>query len=88
MFSKRNENAFQDTIQVLIDIRIVATKHTVADRLNIFGSLLIIFDLLVVTMGDAVDFNHQTRFIADEINDIISKGNLPIEFPTLQSLGS
>ena len=88
MFCQHKENAFKDAIKVLIDIRIVAPKYTVAEGLEIFGSLFIISDLMIITMGDTINLNHQPRFITDEIDNVIPYRYLAIEFPALQPFGS
>ena len=88
MFCQHKENAFKDAIKVMIHIRVVAPKYTIAEGFEIFDSCFIVFDLMIITMGNAINFNYQTRFIADEVNNVIPYGHLTIEFPALQPFGS
>ncbi len=85
---KSKENAFEDAIKILIDIRIVAAKNAVADGIEISRPLFIIFNVMIITMRDTINLNHQPHFVTDEINDIISNRHLPIEFPSSQTFGA
>ena len=77
-------NPAKNTIEILHDIAIGEPKHIVSGSIQKGVTAPVIGDL--PRMCVAIDFNHKTMFLAQEIDDIGTERHLSFELQTIQPM--